>query len=97
MPFDPGGTIVSAGALAHPLAYDHAPAAALFSAVMRDLIRRLKYTDAHHARTRFDKWLAVAGADLADCELIVPVPMHRRRLLVRRFNQGANLARDLVH
>lgn len=97
MPFDTGGTIISAGALAHPPDYDRARAAALFSAVMRDMVHQFKYADAHHARTRFGKWLSVAGADLiADCDLIIPVPMHRRRLMSRRFNQAAILARELA-
>jgi ComF family protein len=34
-----------------------------------------------------------AGADVvAEAEIIVPVPMHRRRLWSRRFNQSAALA-----
>ncbi len=97
MPFDPGGTVISAAAIAHPPDYDRARAVALFSAVMRDLIHQFKYADAHHARTRFGKWLAGAGAELiADCDLILPVPMHRRRLLTRRYNQAAILARELA-
>ena len=97
MPFDPGGTVISAAAIAHPPDYDRARAVALFSAVMRDLVHQLKYADAHHARTRFGKWFAGAGAELiADCDVILPVPMHRRRLLARRFNQSAILARELA-
>jgi ComF family protein len=38
-------------------------------------------------------WMTRAGADLlADADLLVPVPLHRRRLLARRFNQAALLA-----
>ena len=97
MPFDPGGTVVSASALADPPDYDRARAVALFSAVMRDLVHQFKYADARHARVRFGRWLVVAGADLiADCDLIMPVPMHPRRLLSRRFNQAAILAREVA-
>jgi ComF family protein len=38
-----------------------------------------------------------AGADLiADCDVIVPVPLHRWRLLSRAYNQAALLARALA-
>jgi ComF family protein len=42
------------------------------------------------------RWLAQAGADLlAEADLIVPVPLHRWRLLTRRFNQAAMLAAEV--
>jgi ComF family protein len=42
-------------------------------------------------------WMARAGAELiADADLVVPVPLHRRRFLSRRFNQSAELARALA-
>ena len=38
-------------------------------------------------------WMARAGADLLDeADVVVPVPLHRRRLWWRRFNQSALLA-----
>jgi ComF family protein len=40
--------------------------------------------------------MARAGRELlADCDVIVPVPLHRGRLVARRFNQAAELARAL--
>jgi ComF family protein len=42
-------------------------------------------------------WMARAGADLADeAELIVPVPLHRRRLWWRKYNQSALLAQQIA-
>jgi ComF family protein len=42
------------------------------------------------------RWMARAGAELiADADIVVPVPLHRRRFLARRFNQSAELARVL--
>ncbi|CAN0587809.1 unnamed protein product, partial [Laminaria digitata] len=41
-------------------------------------------------------WLARAGGDLlADADLLVPVPLHRRRLIARRYNQAALMAQAL--
>jgi len=97
MPFDPGGTIVSAAAIANPPHYDRARAVAPFCAVMRELVHQFKYADAHHARALFGRWLSIAGADLIrDADLLIPVPMHRRRLLARRFNQAALIATEIA-
>ena len=64
---------------------------------MRDLVHGLKYADRHDARRLFGTWMAAAGADvLADADLIVPVPLHRWRLLSRRFNQSALIAGEVA-
>jgi len=97
MPFDTGAGAVSAAALANPPTYDRARAVAQFSGVMRDMILQFKYGDTHNARKLFGRWLTSAGAELiAGCDLITPVPMHRRRLLSRRFNQSAMLALEVA-
>lgn len=97
MPFDSGGTIISARAAADPPLYDRARAVAHFSGVMRDMILVFKYADAHNARRLFGRWLTSAGAELiADCDIIAPVPMHPRRLFSRRYNQAAILAREIA-
>lgn len=96
LPFDTGAPSVSARALADPPVYDRARAVAHFDGVVRDLIHRLKYGDRHDARRLFARWLCDAGKELLhDCELIVPVPLNRWRLLRRRFNQAALLATEL--
>ncbi|KAB2846004.1 MAG: ComF family protein [Hyphomicrobiaceae bacterium] len=44
----------------------------------------------------FGRWLAVAGTEiLVGADMLVPVPLNRWRLLRRRFNQAALLAREL--
>jgi ComF family protein len=97
MPFDTGGTMVSAAAAADPPAYERARAVARYDGVMRDLIRDFKFHDQHHGRRLFGRWLADAGHDLLDdADVIVPVPMARLRLLWRRFNQSAELANELA-
>lgn len=97
MPFDTGDRMISAAAAAHPPHYDHARAVAHYSGVMRDMILAFKYGDTHNARKLFGRWLTSAGAELIDgCDIITPVPMHPRRLLARRFNQAAILARELA-
>ena len=98
LPFDTGGRMVSAGALADPPAYDRARAVAHFTGTMRTLVHHFKYADRHDARELFGQWLAEAGRDLQPgIDVIVPVPMSRLRLFLRRFNQSAVLARQLSH
>jgi ComF family protein len=96
LPFDTGPGSISAAAAANPPVYDHARAVAHYSGVMREMILAFKYGDTHNARKLFGRWLTSAGQDLIDeCDVIAPVPMHPRRLLARRFNQAAILAREL--
>jgi ComF family protein len=96
LPFDPGGTVISAAAAAQPPLYDRARAVAIYDGVMRDLIHGFKYADRHDARRLFGRWLAEAGASLlTDADLVVPVPLNSIRLLSRRFNQAAVLAQEI--
>jgi len=96
LPFGTGERMISAAAAARAPAYDRARAVAHFSGAMRTLIHQLKYADRHDARTLFGRWLAEAGRELqVGIDVIVPVPLSRWRLLSRRFNQAAVLAREL--
>ena len=57
------------------------------------MILGLKYADQMHMTGPLAAWMARAGAPLvAGAEVIIPVPLHRRRLFARRFNQAAALA-----
>lgn len=97
LPYDTGAPMISAAAAANPPAYDRARAVARFEGVMRTLVHHLKFHDRHDARRLFGRWLAEAGAELlTDADLIVPVPLTRRRLLTRRFNQSALLAHEVA-
>ena len=93
LPFDVGGRMVSAAAVASPPAYDRARAVSHYSGTMRTLIQQFKYADRHDARLLFGRWLVEAGRDLVgETDMVVPVPLNRWRLLSRRFNQAAILA-----
>jgi ComF family protein len=97
LPFDLGAPMVSAAAAADPPDYDRARAVGRFDGVMREMVHDLKFRDRHDARVLFGRWLAEAGAELlADADVILPVPLTRGRLLSRRFNQSAILAREVA-
>lgn len=97
LPFDTGGPMISAAAAAEPPPYDRARAVAAHAGSMRTLVHALKFHDRHDVRRLLGRWLIEAGRELAaDAEIVVPVPLARRRLLARRFNQAAVLAREVA-
>jgi ComF family protein len=97
MPFDTGGIMISAAAAANPPPYDRARAVAAHAGAMRELVHALKFQDRHDVRRLFGRWLLETARDLLPgAEMVVPVPLARRRLLMRRFNQSAILARELA-
>jgi ComF family protein len=81
-------------AIAHPPVYQRARAVARFEdGPVRDLIHRLKYGDRLELAKPLGLWMARAGVELlADADLLVPVPLHWRRLIWRQFNQANALA-----
>ena len=60
LPFDVGGTMISAAAVADPPDYDRARAVARFDGVMRELVHDLKFRDRHDARRLFARWLTLS-------------------------------------
>ncbi len=96
LPFDSGERQISAGAAADPPDYDRARAVGHFTGCLRVLVHNLKYHDKHEPRILLSRWLTAAGHELlADAHLLIPVPLNRRRLLWRRFNQSALLAHEV--
>ena len=76
-----------------PPVYDRARAAFLYEGAGRELILGFKMADRSWLAPRLATWLQRAAAPLLpDADLVVPVPLHRWRLLARRFNQAAILA-----
>jgi ComF family protein len=81
---------------ARPRAFDRARAACLYDEHSRDLILQFKRADRTDLSPLFARWLMRCAHDLiAEADVIVPVPMHWRRLLGRRYNQAAEMARPL--
>jgi ComF family protein len=94
---DFGNRMVSAEALANPPLYRKARAALLHAGIARQLVQRLKYSDQTELAPWMAKWMMRAGAELiADCRVVIPVPLHARRYLIRRYNQSAELGRAIA-
>lgn len=91
--YDLGPGAVSAEAIAEPPPFDRLRAVARFDEVARKLVHGLKYRDRTELARWMGLWMARAGSELlAEADIVVPVPLHRRRLWLRRFNQSAALA-----
>jgi len=95
--YDRGPGVRCAACMAKPRAFDAARAACLYDEVSRDPILKLKHADRTDLAPLLVRWLSRAAADLlAEAEAIAPIPLHRWRLLGRRYNQAAELARPLA-
>ena len=95
--FDLGEAARCPACLARRRAFDRARAAVLYDEHSRDLILQLKHADRTDLARLFAGWIARAGRDLfEDADAVVPVPLHPTRLLARRFNQAAEIARPLA-
>lgn len=72
-------------------------AALVYDGPTRRLILGFKHYGRLDLRPLLVRWLARAGADLlADADDVVPVPLHRWRLLQRGFNQAGLLAAGIA-
>ncbi len=86
-----------AACLAKPHAFDAARAACLYDETSREPILKLKHADRADLGPFFARWLSrAAGPLIAEADAIAPVPLHPSRLLSRRYNQAAEIARPLA-
>ena len=95
--YDLGAGALSAEAIADPPPFDRCRAVAVFDDIARNLLHALKYRDRLELAAWMAGWMARAGGELvAGADIVVPVPLHRRRLWWRRYNQSALLARTIA-
>ena len=92
--FDRGDDARCGACLREPPRHAGVRAAVAYGPVARSLALRLKYG----GRTAFAETMALRMRWLlpADTELLVPVPLHRRRIWSRGFNQAALIAEALA-
>lgn len=73
--------------------FDRALSALRYDDQSRKMIIGFKHQDRLEYARYFTKLLKTAGAELfPDVDIIMPVPLHQRRLLKRRYNQSAVLS-----
>lgn len=80
----------------NPPLFRQARGALSYDAQGRRLVLPFKHADRPELAAVLAPHMARAGASLLDrAEVLVPVPLHRRRLFARRYNQAALLASAL--
>jgi ComF family protein len=85
-----------AACLAKPRAFDAARAACLYDETSRDPILKLKHADRLDLAPLFARWISrSARALIEEADALAPVPLHPSRLLARKHNQSAEIARPL--
>ena len=93
---DLGANVLSAQAIANPPTFARARSAVIYDDLARQIISQFKYGD----RLEFAKFCArqmvLAGCDYwGEPCVLVPVPLHWRRRLTRRYNQSQLLGDQL--
>jgi ComF family protein len=95
--YDLGPGVRCAVCEARPRAFARARAACLYDEHSRDLILQFKHADRLDLARLFSLWLGRAAAELIEeADAVTPVPMHPLRLIRRRYNQAAEIARPLA-
>lgn len=91
--FDQGKEVLCAACHADRPAFARARAALRYDEASKAMLLRFKHADRTDAAPAFAAWMERAGAELLDeADWLAPVPLHRRRLFERRYNQSALLA-----
>jgi ComF family protein len=86
-----------AACLAQPYAFARARAACVYDEASRGLVLKFKHGDHQPFAPLFARWISRAAAPLlTEADAVVPVPLHPLRLISRRFNQAAEIARPLA-
>jgi ComF family protein len=87
------GLVVCPNCIVDPPNYLRARAALRYDASSAPMILAMKHRAKLQAVPAFGAWMARSGGDLlADADALVPVPLHRWRMLKRGFNQSGLLA-----
>lgn len=93
---DLGEDSLCAACLARPPRWDAGRAALAYDDVSKRAILDLKHAARRDGLSILGNWMMQAGQDiLARSDVIVPVPLHYRRLAQRGFNQSAWLGKEI--
>ena len=92
-PYSVGSGAQCPACIARPPRYNRARAAFVYDDASRALVLDFKHGGRVESVDQFASWMARAGRDLlTGADALIPIPLHRRRLAQRRFNQSALLS-----
>lgn len=100
LPYSGGGAsddgLICGACIGAPPVWDFARAPLVYGEASKPLVLALKKADRRDMLPLFARWMAASvRAELSEACLIIPVPLHWRRLFARRYNQAALLAQAL--
>ncbi|MBH9974225.1 MULTISPECIES: ComF family protein [Bartonella] len=96
--YDPGDVFFSGEAIQSPPPFGRARSVVAHFGLARTLVARLKYGDRTDLAPSMAEWMVTAGKELIDsADMIVPVPLHYRRFLKRKYNQATELSRHIAN
>ena len=94
---DLGRGTLCAACIARPPRFRRARSALTYDEQSRRLVLPFKHGDRTDIARACGGWMARAGTELlAEADLVAPVPLHWRRLFMRRYNQAQLLARIVI-
>jgi predicted amidophosphoribosyltransferase len=83
--------------MARPRPWTDGRAALLYADRGRRLVLSLKHADRTDIARPAGRWMARAAKPILNADMLVaPVPLHRLRLIKRRYNQAALLAKEVA-
>lgn len=78
-----------------PHQFDQALSAGQFEGPLREAVHQFKYRPCRSLGTPLGAWMAGMVRLVTDLDLVLPVPLHRKRLKERGFNQALLLAHEM--
>jgi len=91
----PGHQAICEACDRYPRGWDQGRAAILYEGIGRRVLLQFKHNDRLDLARPIARWMARAGASLVDrADVVAPVPLHWTRMIRRRYNQAAELARQ---
>jgi ComF family protein len=99
LPFDFGieDELSCAPCLDHPPSFEKMRSAVAYNDTSRHLVLSFKHGDMLQTAKLLSRWMLNAGRDLVDqADVIIPVPLHRLRLMWRQYNQAAILTNEIA-
>ncbi len=86
-----------ASCLTNPPSFDSGVSVIQYDAASKASILAFKHADRTDLAPAFARWLVTAGNEaITNDALICPVPLHKKRLQKRRYNQAALLAKEVA-
>ena len=90
---DEGSDAICAACASAPPVFSHVRSALVYSDTSSELVLRLKRQGHRNGLSLYARWMYAAGKEMFDtADVLIPIPLHYRRLVTRGFNQAGWLA-----